>query len=52
MSLYDLTGASISCMEPRPEQFEDEEDFKAAWLEWADEYQAAARKAVAGRIEY
>lgn len=51
MSLYDLTGSGISYMEPQPDQFEDAEDFKAAWLEWADEYPVMARKAVAGRME-
>ena len=49
--MYDLTGPGISCMEPRPEQFEDEDDFEVAWLEWADEYPEAAKKAVAGRME-
>lgn len=51
MSLYDLTGSGISCIEPRPEQFDDEDDFEAAWLEWKDEYPAEARRAVAGRME-
>ena len=52
MSFYDLTGSGISCMEPHPEQFDDVEDFDAAWNEWADEYPAEARRAVAGRMEY
>lgn len=51
MSLYDLTGSGISYIEPQPEQFDDEDDFEAAWKEWADEYPAAARKVVAGRME-
>ena len=51
MSLYDLTGSGISCVEPQPEQFDDAEDFETAWLEWADEYPAMARRAVAGRME-
>lgn len=51
MSFYDLTGSGISCMEPQPEQFEDSEDFEAAWLEWADEYPAMARKAVTWIME-
>ena len=51
MSFYDLTGSGISCMEPQPEHFEDDDDFEAAWLEWADEYPAEARRAVAGRME-
>ena len=51
MSLYDLTGSGISCVEPQPEQFDDAEDFEAAWLEWADEYPAMARRAVAWRME-
>ena len=51
MSTYDLTDSGIPCMEPQPEQFDDSEDFEAAWLEWADEYPAEARRAVAGRME-
>ena len=52
MRFYDLTGAGISCYEPRPEQFEDEDDFESAWKDWADEYPAEARRSVAGRMEY
>lgn len=53
MNLYDLTGSGISCLDmPRPEQYDDAEDFEAAWLEWADEYPEAAKKAVAVRMEY
>ena len=46
------TGSGISPVEPQRENFDDEEDFAAAWLDWADEYPAMAKRAVAGRQEY
>jgi hypothetical protein len=33
-----LNGSGISTSEPKPEDYEDFEDFLFAWKEWAAEY--------------
>ena len=46
-----MNASGISPIEPKRENFDDEEDFVAAWLDWADEYPAMAKKSVECRYE-
>lgn len=41
----------ISQTEPNPEDYDDPDDFRADWQEWAVEYPWLARKAQAARME-
>lgn len=44
-------GSGISTAEPKPEDFEDQEDFKFAWEEWKAEYPHLTRSYHAERYD-
>lgn len=43
--IMEHNGSGISYTEPKPEDYDDHEDFESAWMDWAAEYPWLARKA-------